>query len=112
MRAQTLSSLRTRCRVRQPRRNTASATAPGAQTQTAASQRAQHTPHDNNPQTLHSIQIYHLHHIQKVFLDVATGDGELSGRIVIGLYGDALPKTAANFAALATGEKGFGRVLA
>ena len=42
-----------------------------------------------------------------VFFDV-TSDGESLGRIEMGLYGDVVPKTAANFKALCTGEKGFG----
>lgn len=43
----------------------------------------------------------------KVFFDV-TADGENLGRIVFELNADVVPKTAENFRALCTGEKGFG----
>jgi len=44
---------------------------------------------------------------QKLFFDVEIG-GKPAGRIALSLFGDAVPKTVANFAALTTGEKGFG----
>jgi len=43
----------------------------------------------------------------KVFFDMTVG-GAPTGRIVMELRADAAPKTAENFRALCTGEKGFG----
>ena len=45
---------------------------------------------------------------QKAFLDISI-DGKPAGRVVIGLFGDTVPKTVKNFASLCTGEMGKGR---
>lgn len=45
--------------------------------------------------------------LPRCFLDI-TADGKPMGRIVIELRSDVVPKTAENFRALCTGEKGFG----
>jgi peptidylprolyl isomerase len=44
----------------------------------------------------------------KVFMDITIG-GQPAGRITFELFSDAVPKTAENFRALCTGEKGAGK---
>lgn len=45
--------------------------------------------------------------LPRVFMDI-TADGAPIGRVVMELRSDVVPKTAENFRALCTGEKGFG----
>jgi len=45
--------------------------------------------------------------LPRCYLDI-TADGKPLGRIVVELRSDVVPKTAENFRALCTGEKGFG----
>ena len=58
----------------------------------------------------HTLSIHQFNLIMaklRCFFDIAIG-GESAGRIVMELRADVVPKTAENFRALCTGEKGFG----
>ena len=45
--------------------------------------------------------------LPRVFFDITIG-GQAAGRVTMKLRSDVVPKTAENFRALCTGEKGFG----
>lgn len=54
-----------------------------------------------------SVRLLSLPGASQVALDVRVG--ERMGRLVLGLFGNTVPKTVENFRALVTGEKGTGK---
>ena len=44
----------------------------------------------------------------QAFIQIKIGS-EVAGKILVGLFGDVVPKTVANFKALCTGEAGVGK---
>merc|ERR1711908_9013 len=70
-------------------------------------------PLPSSSYTLASSESTRIHPIQttmatvRVFFDV-TADGAPVGKVIMELRSDVVPKTAENFRALCTGEKGFG----
>ena len=61
-------------------------------------------PHPQNPPPPHS-EACALYCAARIFLELSIG-GEAAGRVECGLYGNQVPRTAENFRALCTGEKG------
>ena len=64
--------------------------------------------YDEKPVVEVEKDIVHPDGLPRVFFDMTIG-GESAGRIVFELFTDTNPKTAENFRALCTGEKGIGK---
>ena len=61
-------------------------------------------PPSTQPSPPHSEECA-LYCAARIFLELSIG-GEAAGRVECGLYGNQVPRTAENFRALCTGEKG------